>query len=109
MYLLKHKDNHNVPDGFDILDCPGTFMNHFDQGMGDHNIYLIDLTKNDWLDTFIIRSMLKDIYNTNSDCVIYVIGELEPLHTFDPEPFKYPNVKFIDSFDDVPLVKEDKG
>jgi len=102
-YLLKNKKNHNYNiDEFRLLDCPATLLNHFEQGKNSLNIYSIDLLYYDEMDIFIIKCIIKEIYNINPDWIIYVMGgELTPLAGANSD-FTFPNVCHVQSIVDIP-------
>ena len=98
-YLLKN--GNNTLSDFNLLDCPITLLNHFEKGKNKGNIYVIDLIDYDETEIFIIKSMIKQIYEITPNEIIYVIGELSSLNCAEGT-FNYPNVDFVQSVVDVP-------
>ena len=97
-YLLKN--NNNAINDFNLLDCPITLLNHFEKGENKGNIYVIDLLNYDETEIFIIKSIIKQIYEIDPNEIIYVIGALSPLNCANGF-FNYPNVNFVHSVVDV--------
>jgi len=92
-FLLKHKDNNKIVEGVNLFDCPISLLNHFEQKKDADNTYIIDLQNYDELDTVIIKSIIKQVYELNSNSIIYIIGGTD---------FNFPNVHSVQSVSDVP-------
>ena len=97
-YLLKN--NNNIINDYNLLDCPITLLNHFEKGENKGNIYVLDLIDYDETEIFIIKSIIKQIYEIAPNEIINVIGELTSLNCANGI-FNYPNVNFVQSIVDV--------